>query len=328
MGEHPSGSTVPDFSDFQKEIKTTTLPDQVRDLVEGYAQQIGYRNEFVWRWIYSLLPAFRLSCVADTATNITREQKTILTIFITTLDDIAEHKQDTATFSQARNIPFPEQIVASDRADVDQEMLAFATRVWETFEESLRDAPRYDEFIDVFRYDIRQTINAMDYSRLVSAQPAAATLTGAKRYDAHNMVMFPYADVDLMYSPSFDRADFTSLREVLWTLQYLARIGNWLTTWERELAEGDYSSGILVTALQSGVITPAELTGENTEADIERYIARIKNSDIEEDFITEWEETFAAIRDEVPAADSIDLNALIDGMQTVFEYHRKSRGLK
>ncbi|MFO7926336.1 hypothetical protein [Natronomonas sp.] len=313
---------------FRESITATRLPDRVSELAADYDRRIGIRDDFVWRWIYSLLPSFRIPTVPKRHEPTVREQKTLLTIFITVLDDIAEHDGDKTTFEQARNIPFPHQTVETGRSDVDAETIEFARRVWRQFEAPLRSAPRGEEFAEILGYDVRQAINAMDYSRLVGEHPAMANLANAYRYGAHNMIMYPYADVDLMYSPDFDRTDLSILRETLGELQRLARIGNWLTTWRRELEEGDYSSGILVAALQDGLIDPTGLAHRPTPEQAARYVETIEENDVEARFYAEWSERFSALERRVPAAESVDIGAIVDGMRTVFDYHRNSEGLK
>lgn len=65
----------------------------------------------------------------------------------------------------------------------------------------------------------------------------------------------------------------------------MARIGNWLTTWERELTEGDFSSGIVVCAIRRRVITASEAK----RGDVDRLVDRITAHGIEAEFIREWE---------------------------------------
>lgn len=313
-------------SEFRRTIQSVDFPSGLREVVAEYERRIGIRDEFVWRWIYSLLPEFRLSCVADERADTVRELKSLLTIFVTTLDDVAERNRDKTTFEQTRSIPYPNQRADADAPDVDTITVEFAAHVWEAFESRLEEAPRYEEFEDVFRFDLRQTINAMDYSWLVTENPAVTTSTGAYCYGAHNMVMFPYATVDLMHSPSFRPSDLDTLRKTLRELQELARIGNWATTWERELADGDFSSGVVARALEKGIIDHETL--EAGEIDVDRAIADIQTCGIEGAFLTEWERRFADVRDDRPSAASVDLDALIDGMETVFDYHLESQGLK
>jgi hypothetical protein len=138
------------------------------------------------------------------------------------------------------------------------------------------------------------------------------------------MVMFPYADVDLMFAPTFEMAEFGAVRDLLWDLQEMARIGNWLTTWERELVEDDYTAGVVVFALEEGIVTPDEL-GETEVTDI---VARIRAHDVEDLFRERWADRYRTVSERQFDADSVDLDALVSGMETVYEYHVASRGLK
>jgi hypothetical protein len=311
---------------YADEIRSVTLPPKVSRLADEYDRLFEERDRFLWKWIYSLFPAFTLSSVDDEYADRVRAQKTLLTMYVTVLDDVVEHRGDRRTFDAARTRrrteTTPHEFI--DDPAVDDDTLAFVDRVWRTFTADLEDAPRRDDYSDVFEYDLEQTMNAIAYSDVLNENPRVANLTGAKRYDSHNMVMFPYADVDLMYSPDFAAADFGKVRDLLWDLQEMARIGNWLTTWEREIGEGDYTAGIVVFAVQEGIVTPAELETEDPDV----IVDRIKGHDIEQRFRDRWAQQYRVLKEREFEADTVDLDRLVDGMETVFEYHMASRGLK
>ena len=309
--------------DFHDRIAHVDLPEPVATLADEYDQHFGDRDRFLWRWIYSLFPEFTLSSVSADHMSHVRTQKTVLTMYVTVLDDLIEHHDDTQTFEEARRLTRDSVPPDPERAAVDPEQFAFIERLWRTFEDGVADAPRYQEFADIFEYDIQQTTNAMEYSAVINRHPHVANLSGARQYDAHNMVMFPYADVHLMYSPTFELEDFGPIRDLLWDLQEMARIGNWLTTWEREITEGDYTAGIVVLALQEGIVTPTELR-ESGQAVVEK----IKAHDIEQRFYDRWTDRYESVRACDHNADSVDCTALVAGMETVFEYHLASRGHK
>jgi hypothetical protein len=306
------------------EIRSVQLPPRVAELADEYDRCFEERDRFLWKWIHSLFPSFTLSPVADEHAEHVRTQKTILTMYVTILDDLVEHRGDRRTFEEACRLRDGNRPVDPGRAAVDEETFAFIERVWEAFEDGIVDAPRYEEFADIFEYDLKQTMNAMEYSATVNENPEMATLRGTRRYGAHNMVMFPYADVDLMFAPTFEMAEFGAVRDLLWDLQEMARIGNWLTTWERELVEDDYTAGVVVFALEEGIVTPDEL-GETEVTDI---VARIRAHDVEDLFRERWADRYRTVSERQFDADSVDLDALVSGMETVYEYHVASRGLK
>lgn len=309
---------------YVRTIKAVELPQKVTEHADAYDRKVGERERFLWKWIHNLFDEFTLSCVDAEHLDAVKRQKTLLTMFITTLDDLAEQQGNDATFERARYIPFHG---APDDDAGDQATLSFLADVWEAIEDEYEAAPRHDEFADLFDYDLRQSINAMDYSQVLNDNQAMANLTEAERYDAHNMTMFPYACIDLMHSSTFDRAELGTLRSILSDLQQMARIGNWVTTWNREVHEADCSSGILVRALQRGVIEPGELNDADEET-AERIVDRVRSYGIESEFIREWEIRNRSVRKRTTELDTVDGNAIVDGLETVMQHHLASDGFK
>ncbi|WP_049969910.1 hypothetical protein [Haladaptatus cibarius] len=318
---------LPIPSNHLTEIAAVTLPEPIAALSKEYDTIVGDRDEFLWQWIYTLFPSFTLSSVPAEYAETARTQKTILTMFVTLLDDLAEKGNDRETFEEACQIPYRPETVNPGREGVKTEQLRFIKRVWAAFEEGIEVAPKHDEHRDIFDCDLRQTLTAIDYSRVLNDHVEIANMAGIEHYDPHNMLMFPYAGVDLMFSPSFDANDLSTLRSVIWELQRMARIGNWTTTWERELGEGDYTAGPVIYSLQEGFISLEDLDATDDDA-IERVTEQIRSHDIEDQFINEWERRYEAVRERQEQADSIDLNAFVDGMRTVLAYQLAARGRK
>jgi len=314
-------------ADLISEIQTVELPKTVIEYVEKYERVVDNdRDRFLWRWIHKLFDSFTLSCVPAAESADVKEIKTLFTVFITTLDDLIETRNDTATFEEARRVARAPRTVDPEREGVDGELLEFVRELWEEIDGRLQAAPCYGEFASIFSYDLRQGFNAMEYTRVVSDNKHMANATGARAYGAHNMVLFPYTDIDLMFSPGFSLDELSGLRDLTWDLQKMARIGNWLTTWERELTEGDYSAGVIVQALQEGIVAPDELDPAN--ADLDRVAQRIKDRGVEDAFLSEWEERYDEVSGQDYGIDTVDTDAFIAGMETVMEYHLASRDLK
>lgn len=315
------------IAELSTDVDDTALPPALLDLVDEYEAVVGGRDPYLWKWLSAIFPLFRLSCVPSAYHERVLEQKVMLTMFITLLDDLAERDGDRTTFEEARKIPFPAESVDYSRAGSDRAFLEFATRLWDALDERFRAAPRYEEFAELLRFDLRQALNAIDYSLLVNECLDAATLGGCEQYDVHNMVVFTYVDIDLAHSPSFDRADLGELREATWDVQVMARIGNWVTTWERELDEGDFSSGVVVYALRTGIVTIDELRDNDGTATAE-LADRIRNHQVEEYFMNEWEIRYGGLKAGRLESHSVDLDAFVEGMAQVLAFHLASRGKK
>lgn len=312
-----------------KDIRETSLPEPLTDLVEEYNAQIGDRSDFIWKWVYRVAPVMTLDCVADSHAETVREQKVVGVMFNILLDDLAEVYQDRETFREARKIPFPAQSPTPDRDEVRTNYLNFTATVWETLENTLQEAPRAAEFWNLFEFDWRKSINAMAYSYLVNTTPALTNSTEVKCYAPHNMMLLVQADIDLMHSPQFNHADLNKVRQTVWQVQQLGGIGNWITTWWRELQEGDIGAGIFAKALEEGVITLQELEESRDDTRVRNQIKhKIDHHQLEDMLLEEWGVQYQQLQNTHPTANSVDLDAYVDGLRTLLTYQREAQGSK
>ena len=309
-----------------RDMTRTELPAELDPLLEHYATVTEDRDELLWQWLYYVFPSFRLSSVAAEHAETARKAKFCFSLFMTVLDDLSERHRDKETFEQGRKIPFASTRCDPDAPGVDPESLSLLRHAWELTEGYLARAPRREEFRELFEFDLRQSLNTMDYNRLVNNGPQLASPQGAELYDTHNMLLYVYVDIDLAFSPGFDRADLATLRDVTWDAQRLARIGNWVTTWERELDERDYTSRVVVEALERGVVTEAEIRSEDVPNDV--LVRRIQAAGIEREHLLTWNETYRRLVSREYDVDSVDLHAFVDGMRHLLEIDVKARGLK
>jgi len=301
---------------YREQVGSIQLPSTVETYADRYERVVGLRDRFLWQWIYNLFDDITLSSVPAEERAAVKRQKTLLTIFITTLDDLGETNRNEATFERVRRVPFQSHGNDSDATtDTDDELDSFLVDLWTAFEDELTIAPRYERFGDVFEYDLRQSINAIAYSSLLNDNKAIANLAEIQQYDTHNMTMFPFAGVDLMHSLGFDCSELGTLRSLLLDLQQIARIGNWLVTWERELAEGDCSSGIIVRALQCGLVTPAEI-----ERGDEDLLDRLRRAGVEAEFLRKLRLRRRAVDSQARQLNSIDAEAMVEGIEAALHH--------
>lgn len=314
-----------------EEIEGHELPDEVEDLVTHYDEHVGQRDRFLWKWIHALLPHVTLSSVPPKYEQTARDAKTAASMFVVLADDLGERDRDKATLEEVSKIPFEWQAVNDDRTDVDEAVLSVAEHIWSRFEGMSEGAPRRAEFADVLSFDVTQTLNSIKYSYLVNENLGMANRREHWIYECNNMMLFPYADVELMFSPAFDRSDLSVVRQTVRRAQRMARIGNWITTWERELDEGDFTSGVVVAALANDLVTSDDLSALQNGGDREahrRIVDAVKENGIEQDLLDAWSRNHREARDLVSQTTSVDLEEYLDGMETVLQYHLVSRGLK
>jgi hypothetical protein len=132
-----------------------------------------------------------------------------------------------------------------------------------------------------------------------------------------------------MHSSVDVRDEFGTLREAVWTGQVMARIGNWVSTWERELREGDFSAGPIVYALEEGILSRADLDRAARDPDAaDAVVARLEDQGVGGEFLTRWERQYHQLCQYEQAFDSFDLGPFVSGTEEVLRYHLASTGLK
>lgn len=303
-------------------VENHDLPDELARAASRYEDVIGHRSRYLWKWFHVVNPRFQLPTVADEYCRKVRDDKTWLTFYVTMVDDFVDQWDDRATFAEAAKVPFDDQRVRFDRDEVDTAALELIADVWSTVADRLADPPCNAALRDAFYFDLRQVLNAVRYTSVVNRRPAVANLSDAFAYGSHNMAMFPYADVDLFHSPSFSRREIPKLRSMLRTAQEMARIGNWVSTWERELAEADFSSGVLVRALETGQVSPEALREAPATA-----CENLDAAELESFLLAEWDRRYESIRREYQF-ESFDVDAFLEGMEEVLVFHLESTGNK
>jgi hypothetical protein len=143
-------------------------------------------------------------------------------------------------------------------------------------------------------------------------------------YLPHNMQMMSFATMDLMCSPDFDRRELGKLREVIWHAQSMGRIGNLVSTWQREIADRDFTSGVFARALREGDLTLEDLRSASPQA-IE---AAIRQGGHELYFLQKWEAHRKSVQSMSPHIRSVDVGALLTGLQRLIHMELSSRGFK
>jgi len=311
------------------EVYEHTLPADLRELIEDYQKLEDARPPFMWKWVHRLAPQNTLPSVHEEYREDVPIDKTIAILFTTLLDDVLEKHRDRATFDEIAKVPSSHSSAVHDRDGVNTEYVRFSARVWETLVDRIRRAPNFEAYRELFEYDVKQAVQGIEYSRIAIFRPELATMGDLERYESHNMMMFTYADIDLMHSPIEVREDLPTLREAIWTAQLMARIGNWVSTWERELREGDFSSGPVVYALDSDIISRGELAEAPDDSETaDRLIDRIKSAGVEKRFLTEWEQHYHRLEEHNTDLSQLDLGPFIEGTEEVLRYHLASTGLK
>jgi len=305
-------------------IKQITLPPELGHWVEQY-ESVGRRDRFLWQWSLRAVDLTCLPCVDPSLRAANNENKVMGVMFDTLLDDVAD---------QAKDAPFLERLLATsfegrpcnlDSFSPHQKRYAEVTAsVLQAVLTRAKTYPRYEEFEELLRFDHHQLLNAMRYSIVVNHTPQAMNLTEHDLYLAHNMHMMFYLTLDLMCSPSFDGRELGRVRSLIWYAQCMARAGNLVSTWEREIPERDFTSGVFAYAVEQDYVTIEQLLNGDSD-ELERQIRR---HGCEQYFLIRWQEYRQRIRSMTDKIKSFDVTELIEGLDGLLRIHLGSRGLK
>lgn len=308
-------------------VSNLILPQEIEELIKEYKEAGGKRNNFLWKW--SLLvfkeAGIMFSNVKKEYFKVLPNTKVVLTLFITLQDDISDKYKDQALLKELLKIPFNMESVNFNLFNDDQKnYIRFTIKVWKYIETKIKEFPNYEIFKDVFEYDLKQLLNSMAYSELVNKNPNMINLKEAGIYGCHNMAVFLYTDIDLMAAENFNVNELGDLRNIVWNAQQMARIGNWLSTWKREVKEKDFTSGIIAYAIKKGIVRNNDLLELNADELIKKIdVPAIKNF-----FMSSWKKNYEEINSFSSTITSIDIKKLLDGLKKLLELHLLSEGYK
>lgn len=305
-------------------VQRVKLPPELQKWVKEY-KKVGERDEFIWKWIFKTTSMVTSPAVEKKYRKSLPVIKALLFMFDTLLDDIADKTRNKAFLNELIKIPFDSNcIVFNHLKSAERKYLLFTEKVWNYLEGAVQKYPRYKEFQDLFKYDILQLLNTMRYSYLVNTNPYLINKIEFWAYLPPNMTVMICSTIDLMCSPRFDIREIGRAREVFWLAQEMTRIGNWVSTWKREIDECDFTSGIWPYAIDRGVIDVNEIQrGEK-----EKIIKMIKKAEIEKELLTRWEKNYTEILKLGRKITSFDIKKLLLVLENSFCMHLSSRGYK
>jgi hypothetical protein len=329
VADDPAAATTffPSPEAMEEEIGTVMavkLSDELKRWAEGYGR-VGHRNPFLWNWCRRGVEVTMLSCVEASLADAVCDTRVLGIMLDVLLDDIADHQKDLAFLEQLLGVFESGARPAEDAFAPHQRAYAgFTLDVWEEIQRRVRAFPRYAEFAELLRFDYRQLFNVMRYSRLLNEYPEMFNLVEHDLYTPHNMHMMISATMDLMCSPAFDRSELAILREVVWRAQCMGRIGNLVTTWQREIGEEDFTSGVFARAISCGDLAVRDLWSGNRT-----YIEMvIKREQHEEFFLRRWQTYRREILSLRTRSGSVNVTELVAGLQKLICLHLGSRGKK
>jgi hypothetical protein len=306
-------------------IKKTSeyqLSNTINDFIREYDTIFGYRNHFLWKFLGYVFTktGVTLSSVDSQYYDIISDCKMISAILCALIDDVAEKDKDNVLLNDIRKILTNNQ----EDVKVTSEKTRYVSKLWNTLLENLEKLPGYKNYIDVFFFDVKQFLNTFDYSLLLNNNDAILNVKEMEIYECHNMIVYLLNGIDIMASKDLAIQDLPFLRKAFWYAQQMARIGNWISTWKREVFEGDMSSAVMAYALSNKIVKGEDIGVKSSE----EIISIIEKSGVYDYFMGKWKENYEKLVSLKENIISVDMGQYVHGLENVIKYHIASEGLK
>ena len=304
-------------------VKSRQLSREVEDWYAVYSL-VGERKRFLWQWCEQGAELTTLPCVPPERFTHVCQTKVLSIMLCVLLDDVADQRDREAFLEVLLKVVDGQAAPDMSACTDDERYYASVTRrLADIYFQRVRNYPCYAAFEHLLRYDQFQYFNTMRYSQMLNRNLWLMNPIEHDLYLPHAMDMMSFATIDLMCTPGFPIEELGRLREALWHLQCMGRVGNLLSTWRREIGQQDYTSGVFARAVIEGDLRVEQLRPENYH-DIETAIVEGGH---ERYYFGRWKyhrECFLARARDVHA---VDLHKLLEGNDRFFLMHLGGRGL-
>jgi len=288
-------------------VKEIIKPMSLDESIEMY-KKVGHRNaDFLFKWINSVYDFFYLPSVDLKMKKTLMRDKTKLTIFDVLIDDLADNAEirDREVLEEAIGIAW------NGLKSTDNDYLKVTKKIWDDCIESIKNYPRFEEFKDLFYFDLEKVMHSMKYSFL--ANDLGINNGHEDEINlAHGCMVILHADMDLMCSPTFDKKELKKIRPILYWVEDIVHIGNLMNTYAREVEEADFSSPMISLALDRGIVDK-EIIINNPEEAIKKISILVPY------FKERVENNFKKIEEVAKTIESIDMEEFLKKLMKVWE---------
>lgn len=302
-------------------IWTKTFRADPRRWISLY-NQVGERDLYLWQWCLHGIEITTLPNVQEELFNEIVDLKLLSVIICVLFDDVADRSHDDQWLRELMNVVQS----GSTSFQLDEQIrehVEIAHELWQAYATRVRALPGYAELQSVWQFDIDQFLTSMRYSQMINQSPDLANPTEHDVYTPHNMLMVSFGTLDMMASDTVPVSERGAIREALWHAQAMGRVGNVLSTWQREIHEGDYSNGLVARALSQELITANQLH----ELSPAEAIELLKELGLEQELHAKWERHRRISTRAAARIHTFDMTSVLHSHDRFLEMHLGSTGL-
>ncbi len=308
--------------EYEQILAKRFSPD-VQRWIEDYSAE-GDRSLYLWKWCLHGVELTTLPFVPDELRSDACDTKFLSGMLNVLLDDVADKKRNGDLLDELFKVVGGNAGNFDRFADSEREYAALTCRLWGIYWQRARRYPAFEAHRELLQYDLAQLFNTVRYSQLVNRDLSLLNIIEHDNYSAQGMGLMSFSTIDLMCAPDFPRRELSPLREAMWHAQWMARIGNLVTTWQREIGDGDYSSGVFARAVGRHDLTVEQLE-QGDAGEIESAVRRGRHETF---FLHRWERHRRCLQTLAARIQSFDLNVVIHGLERLLQTELGSRGFK
>lgn len=318
------GLSSAELNDIVSEIREVRFSPYLNRWITDY-EAVGQRGRFLWQWCLKGVRMITLPSVDKALAEHVVETKMLSILFGTLIDDIADREQDSEMLQMAIGAASEDWQIA--RLELwhgrRRSYLELISGLWHELWGRCKTYPCLPAYEQLLRFDNDQILNAMRYALLANQCPGLLNVIEHDLYQPHNMQIMFMATLDLCASPSFNKDELGVAREVFWHAQRMGRIGNMITTWEREVLDRDFTSGIFAFAVHRGILSAEDLR----KLPAHEIMGLLEAAECQEHFINDWCYHRGQIERKIQKLRSIDLSGYLHAFEELIKLHLGSRGL-
>lgn len=303
-------------------IRAAKLSESVKSWFDIYSQ-VGNRPLYLWQWCVHGAELTTMTPVRPEWRRHVCDTKVLSIMLCVLLDDVADEQGNEDLLEVLMQIVERQTMPSmEDFSEKDRRTAAVTLELSKIYEARVAEYPLYEVYKRLLHFDLMQYFNTMRYSCLLNENLNLLNVTEHELYLPHAMHMMSFSTLDLMCTPDFQVHELGRYREAIWHAQCMGRVGNLLSTWEREIGQTDFTSGVFARAVVQGDLRVDQLR----PCESPTIEAAIVDGGHEQHFLRTWYEHRECLQSKVAQIHSVDLQDFVERQERFFQMHLACRG--
>jgi hypothetical protein len=244
-----------------------TIVDQFEPLRKKYPSIYPHRTFYLWQMSQACYQIISLNLPdADfLQSNSLKCQFAFINILF---DDICDLGRDKAVFDKC---------VLALKGEINQDhpdLYKLIANTWSSLQHAIEQAPNWGGLKPILEEAYKKWISGFEYCLTIQESSYFE-----QKWDdhleiiSHTGTLYVNGLIDLLFVPNLSAHQISPAAELFLRTQKMIQLMNFLTTWPRELAQKDFTSGVFIVALENGWITWNDLNNNHPEK-IEQQIQK------------------------------------------------------